>query len=333
MMKTDGPDHIRIPARGRAVRVNGKGAVPEFHQPVMVEEVLRFFEGVEDGTVLDGTVGGGGHAEAILERHSRCRLVAVDRDRDAIQEAENRLKRFEGRVRFLTMRFDQALDDIEIREEGLEGALLDLGVSSWQLEAEHRGFAFRKGLSLDMRMSPDEPRTAADLLNEEDESELARLFRMYGEERRARRLARLIVQRRRERPFRTSDDLVAALTRALERAPAARDKARTFQALRIALNQELDALANGLPRIRDALNPSGSLVVLSYHSLEDRLVKEAFRVWSRDCVCPPGLPVCSCRGKALGQPLTRGPLRPRSEEVRQNPRARSALLRAWRKAA
>jgi 16S rRNA (cytosine1402-N4)-methyltransferase len=184
-----------------------------------------------------------------------------------------------------------------------------------------------------MRMSPDEPRTAADLLNEEDESELARLFREYGEERRARRLARLVVQKRQERPFQTSDDLVATLARALDRAPAARDKARAFQALRIALNQELEALANGLPRIRDALNPSGNLVVISYHSLEDRLVKEAFRAWSQECVCPPGLPVCSCRGKALGHPLTRGPLRPRAEEVRRNPRARSALLRAWRKAA
>ncbi|MFC1661499.1 16S rRNA (cytosine(1402)-N(4))-methyltransferase, partial [Gemmatimonadota bacterium] len=174
---------------------------------------------------------------------------------------------------------------------------------------------------------------AADLLNQEEESELARLFRVYGEEPRARRLARQVARRRRERPLQTSDDLVAALGRALDRTPTPRDKARVFQAVRIALNKELEALADGLPRLRDSLKASGVLVVISYHSLEDRLVKDAVRDWSRECVCPPGLPICSCPGRALGTSLTRKPLRPEREEVHRNPRARSALLRAWRKAA
>jgi 16S rRNA (cytosine1402-N4)-methyltransferase len=185
-----------------------------------------------------------------------------------------------------------------------------------------------------MRMGGEEEgESAADFLNREPEAELARVFREYGEEPRARRLARVVVRRRADRPFETSDDLVAALARALGRGPSPRDMARVFQALRIEVNQELLLLSQTLPRIRDALNPHGVLAVISYHSLEDRIVKGSFREWSLDCVCPPGLPVCGCRQKALGAPLFRKPRRPGDEEISRNPRARSALLRAWRKAA
>jgi 16S rRNA (cytosine1402-N4)-methyltransferase len=178
-----------------------------------------------------------------------------------------------------------------------------------------------------------EGRTAADLLNDAPEAELARIFREFGEEPRGRRLAREVVRRRERQPLRTSDDLVAALARALDRIPTPKDSARIFQAVRIALNQELEALSQALPRIRDGLKPEGVLAVLAYHSLEDRIVKNAFRDWSRDCVCPPGLPVCVCRGRALGHPVFKGPRKASRREIEENPRARSALLRAWRKAA
>jgi 16S rRNA (cytosine1402-N4)-methyltransferase len=173
--------------------------------------------------------------------------------------------------------------------------------------------------------------SAADFLNRAPEEELARVFREYGEEPRSRRVAREVVNRRATRPFRTSDDLVAALSRALGRSPTPRDMARLFQALRIAVNQELSVLRQALPEIRDLLNPGGVLSVISYHSLEDRLVKEAFREWSLDCVCPPDFPVCACDHRAQGEPLFRKPRRPTESEVEKNPRARSALLRAWRR--
>ncbi len=304
-----------------------------FHEPVMVQEVLEVLEESRDGTILDGTLGGGGHAEAMLERWPGCRVLGVDRDPEAVRAAERRLASHRDRIRILQMTFDQAMNDAEIQREGLHGALLDLGVSSRQLDAERRGFAFRRGGMLDMRMEGEAGgATAADLLNEIPEEELARIFREYGEEPRWRRLAREVVGRRRNRPFRTSDDLVAALSGALGRSPSMREKARVFQALRIAVNRELDLLTETLPGIRDALTPHGVMAVISYHSLEDRIVKRAFREWSRDCVCPPGLPICTCRGKALGAPLFSGPRRPGSEEVERNPRSRSALLRAWRRA-
>jgi 16S rRNA (cytosine1402-N4)-methyltransferase len=256
----------------------------------------------------------------------------VDRDPEAIERAAERLKPYSDRIRFLNMRFDHAMEDAIVKRDGLDGAFLDLGVSSWQLDQDRRGFAFRRGLPLDMRME-GQGQTAADLLNQAPEEELARVFKDYGEEPRARRVAREVVRRRTRAPFRSSDDLVAALARALDRAPRPKDSARIFQAVRIALNEELETLDRALRSIRDALNPRGVLAVLAYHSLEDRIVKNAFREWSRQCVCPPGLPVCVCRGRALGALLFRSPRRPSAKEVERNVRARSALFRAWRKAA
>jgi 16S rRNA (cytosine1402-N4)-methyltransferase len=206
-------------------------------------------------------------------------------------------------------------------------------VSSHQLDDEARGFAFRRGVALDMRMDPRQERDAVRFLAESDERELVRVFRDLGEEPRARRLAREIVKRRATEPLTTSDDLVAALAVSLGRAPTAQDKARIFQAVRIAVNEELESLERGLPALRDALNEGGVFVVIAYHSLEDRMVKNAFRDWSAACVCPPEAPVCTCRGRPLGETLTRKPVRPSPEETARNPRARSARLRAWRRAA
>jgi 16S rRNA (cytosine1402-N4)-methyltransferase len=307
--------------------------VSTYHEPVLGTEVLELLAPRDQGFYLDGTVGGGGHTRLILDACPDCRVLAVDRDPEALEEARRALADVRPRVRFLEARFDLAPMDPEVRDRGLDGALLDLGVSSHQLDRDERGFAFRRGVALDMRMSGGSGRDARDFLAEADENELARVFKQYGEEPRSRRLAREIVKRRATGPVETSDDLVAALTVVTGRPPSAQDKARIFQAVRIAVNEELEALEAALPAIRDALNAGAVFVVIAYHSLEDRAVKNAFREWSRDCVCPPELPACVCRGRALGETLTRKVVRASDEEVERNPRARSARLRAWRRAA
>lgn len=324
-------DHSRD-ARSRREDAS-PGAARSYHEPVMVDEVLEYLDPRGDRLYLDGTVGGGGHARALLERCEGCRLVAVDRDPEALAEARETLEAFTGRVRFLHERFDQAVRDPEVRDRGLDGALLDLGVSSHQLDEDARGFAFRRGVGLDMRMNPGDEMDAAAFLARADEAELGTVFRELGEERRGRQLAREVVKRRATEALTSSDDLVAALTVVLQRPPTPQEKARIFQALRIAVNEELDALEKGLPALRDVLVDGGVLVVIAYHSLEDRIVKHAFREWSRSCICPPQMPICTCRGEPLGKTLTRKPIYPGDGEISRNSRARSARLRAWRKAA
>ena len=304
-----------------------------YHAPALLDETLELLAPADEGLILDGTVGGGGHSRAILDACPGCRVLAVDRDPEALAEARRTLEVHRDRVRFIRARFDEAAGDSEVRNRGLDGALLDLGVSSHQLDADGRGFAFRRGVVLDMRMDPDSALDAGLLLQEADEDRLYQVFREYGEEPRARRLAREVIKRRRTEPFETSDQLVAAMGTAYGRAPSAQDKARIFQAVRIAVNEELEALERALSALRDVLNAGGVLVVIAYHSLEDRIVKHAFREWSRACVCPPEIPMCACRGEPLGETLTRKPVRPSEAEMSQNPRARSARLRAWRKAA
>lgn len=302
-----------------------------YHVPVMVREVLSYLRPERGGTYLDGTLGGGGHAHAILSASPEVMLIGVDRDPDALAEAGVRLAPFGDRVVLTEANFAEAVDAAGIMEGELSGAVLDLGISSHQIDVEGRGFTFRSGAPLDMRMEGGAgEESAADLLNELPEEDLANIFYRYGEERRSRRLARTIAEMRTSAPLESSDDLVAAIDRSLPGATI-QDRARIFQALRIAVNREIDSLGKALPRIRECLAPGGVMVVLSYHSLEDRVVKDAFREWSRECVCPPGLPICVCRGKALGETLTRKPIMPSAEEVRENPRARSARLRAWRK--
>jgi 16S rRNA (cytosine1402-N4)-methyltransferase len=216
-------------------------------------------------------------------------------------------------------------------KQGFDAILLDLGVSSRQLDAEDRGFTFREGAPLDMRMDSDAVLDAAGWLNESGDQEMATAFKEYADEPKAMRLAREIVRRRENRPFRTSDDLVGAIRAVLGPRSGPADFARIFQAVRIAVNEELSGLASALPALRDRLNPGGRLIVISYHSGEDRIVKHAFREWSTDCICPPRQPQCTCRGEALGETLTRKSVVAGEEETRLNPRARSARLRVWRR--
>jgi 16S rRNA (cytosine1402-N4)-methyltransferase len=296
----------------------------------MVAEVLAHLRPERGGLYFDGTLGGGGHTEAILSA-GPARVIGVDQDAEALEVAKRRLDRFGDRVTLVHANF---ADAAEASDEALAGALLDLGVSSHQIDEATRGFSFRPGTPLDMRMSRamGSP-TAADLLNTLEESELADVFYYFGEERRSRRLAKSVVLRRAEQSFRTSDDLNAVLDAFYGPRITVQDRARIYQSLRIAVNRELEVLQRALDALRERLEEHGVFVVLSYHSLEDRIVKEAFREWSRDCVCPPELPVCVCRGRALGETLTRKPEMAGETEVEANIRSRSARLRAWKKGA
>lgn len=312
-----------------------KASGSEYHRPAMVDEVVEYLEPASTGLILDGTLGGGGHARALLEAWKGCRVRGVDRDPDALAAASRQLRGFGDRVTLVRARFDEAAAAAGVAGPSLAGALLDLGVSSRQIDADERGFTFREGAPLDMRMEGSGARgpSAADLLNEEPEAELSRTFRELGNERRARALAAEVVRRRALSPLRHAEDLTGAIESVYGRPALAKEKARVFQALRIRVNDELAALERALPAVREALLPGGVFVVIAYHSLEDRMVKNAFREWSRTCLCPPEIPVCVCRGEPLGSLLTRSVVRPSEAEVAENSRARSARLRAWRKAA
>ena len=307
-------------------------AVPEYHRPVLVEEVMTYLAG-GGGLYLDGTVGGGGHAAALLERCPECRILALDRDPEALEAARARLSPFQDRVCFAQKSFQDVGDRPGLPGEELAGALLDLGVSSHQLNSDRRGFTFRRGAPLDMRMDTGSSLTAAGFLATAPKAELIRAFRA-GQAPRPPALAARIVARRAARPPRTSDDLVAVLESVLARRATHAEKARLFQALRIRVNGEIDALEEALPAIRDALRPGGVFVVISYHSVEDGVVKRAFREWSDPSHgLPHRLPVRAADLKARGSVLTRKPVTPADEEIEANRRARPARLRAWRRAA
>ena len=303
-----------------------------YHAPVLASEVVGFLG--ERKRVLDCTLGGGGHSHALLS-NGVASVVGVDRDPDALAEAFQQLAAFSEQGRFTAVESNYAaLDSIRwLAGASFDGIFLDLGLSSHQINTTERGFTFRPGAPLDMRMGNDAAADAAELLNSADEGSLGSIFRDFGDERRAMRLAREIVRRRATQPFETSDDLVGAIRGALGPTTGPNDFARLFQAVRIAVNDELGGLERALPALRDRLDPDGVLVVIAYHSGEDRLVKNAFRDWSSACICPPKQPVCTCRGRPLGRTLTRRAVTASDDEIARNPRARSARLRAWQNAA
>jgi 16S rRNA (cytosine1402-N4)-methyltransferase len=293
------------------------------HVPVLAGEIRRLAGGRR--RAVDCTLGAGGHAALLVEAGAK--VLAIDADPAAVAAAGARFDR--GCVTTHHGRFAQPDLLAAVRTFRPDFVLLDLGVSSYQLDSDERGFSFRPGVPLDMRMDPQATRTAARVLNQYPEVDLERLFRDYGDERRARSLARAVARRRRQRAFAVSDDLVNAIREVLGPRSGPGDFARLFQAVRMEVNEERAQLEGALPALRDALVPGGVLAVISYHSGEDRLVKRAFADWARPCVCPPGQPVCTCRGRALGRLASRRGWQPSAEEVAANPRARSARLRAF----
>jgi 16S rRNA (cytosine1402-N4)-methyltransferase len=298
-----------------------------YHAPVLVEEILALFAGAS--RVLDCTLGGGGHSAAFL--NAGMDVTGIDRDRSAITEASRRLAPAIADGRFRAVSGNYADADMLLAPTAVfDAILLDLGLSSHQIDEPSRGFSFREGAPLGGSMDHD-GRSAADFLNEADDTELAAAFKDYGDEPKARRLADEVVRRRERRPFAVSDDFVGAIRAVLGARSGPGDFARLFQAVRIAVNDELTGLERALPALRDRLAPQGVLAVIAYHSGEDRLVKLAFREWSASCICPPRQPVCTCRGRPLGTLITRKPITAGDREVAHNVRARSAHLRAFRR--
>jgi len=301
------------------------------HQPVLYHEIIHALQPRSPGIYVDGTVGAGGHARGIIEASSPDgKLVGFDVDPHALELAKEALAPYGDRVRLFRASYLslgttlQSLGWIPV-----QGILLDLGASSMQFDTPERGFSFQKDAPLDMRFNPDSPVRAADIVNEASEQELADLIYRYGEERAARRIALAIV---RARPIRTTRQLAALIEAILpRRGRAIHPATRTFQALRIAVNDELNVIERTLPQTVEALAPGGRIAILAFHSLEDRIVKRFFQRESRDCICPPEQPICTCGHRATLKIITRKPVRPSEEEIRRNPRARSARLRVAEK--
>ena len=306
------------------------------HEPVLLREVLQWMNVREGGFYCDGTLGGGGHSEAILKASGGTACVyGIDRDEHAIRAATERLKAFPG---FTAIRgnFHDAKELLAEAGAGpLDGVLLDLGVSSPQLDVAERGFSYHEDAPLDMRMDQSQGMTAAELLNTADERELTAVIRDYGEEKWAARIARIICEHREKKPFETTFDLVGAVDAAIPKAVRRKDDGhparRTFQAIRIAVNDELTPLEQALKDLTDCLKPGGRICVITFHSLEDRIVKRCFKTLENPCVCPPKAPICTCGRKPVVKVLAGGAVAPTEEETERNPRARSAKLRVAEK--
>ena len=301
------------------------------HHPVLLDQVVELFiPALEDGGVLvDATLGRGGHSRAILEAAPKAELVGIDRDEVALVASRANLSAYSERIRLDRDDFKNLASVLErLGVASVRGVLLDLGVSSPQLDDASRGFSFREGGPLDMRMDTSAPLTAKHVVNEYAEKDLARVIARFGEERFARRIARAIVAARPLKDTTQLAEIVREAIPAAARRTGGHPARRTFQAIRIEVNGELTALERVLADVVDILEPGGRVAVLSYHSLEDRLVKTAFNEGAKGCVCPPDFPICACGAEARLRVLTRRPIRPGTEEIESNPRSSAAKLRA-----
>ena len=308
-----------------------KSYATAYHRPVLMEETLAALDIRPEGVYLDGTAGGGGHAFAVASRLTTGRLIALDRDPDAVREASRRLEGLSAVVvqaNFTAM--DRVLRELDV--EAVDGILLDIGVSSHQLDAPERGFSYHHDAPLDMRMSQSGP-TAADLVNTLSEQELADVFSRYGEEKFSRPIARAIGREREKEPIVTTGRLAEIIKNAVP-AAARRDghpARQVFQALRIAVNGELDCLSTALDTAFGCLKDGGRLAVITFHSLEDRMVKQRFAAWRQGCICPPDFPVCVCGRTPAAELVLRKPAQASRIELEENPRSRSAKLRCIRR--
>lgn len=301
------------------------------HQPVLGDRVVELLVPALEhgGVIVDATLGRAGHARALLEALPQASLIGIDRDPDALQASESDLAAYSDRIRLVRGDFKDLASVLErFGVASVRGVLLDLGVSSPQLDAAHRGFSFRNDGPLDMRMDPAQPLSAEDVVNNYAEKDLSRVIARYGEERFARRIAKAILRARPVSGTRALADIVKEAIPAATRRTGGHPARRTFQAIRIEVNAELEALELGLADAIDYSEPGGRVVAISYHSLEDRIVKRFFNEQARGCTCPPDFPVCVCGKKERVKVLTKRPVRPEAEEIASNPRAQAAKLRA-----
>lgn len=306
------------------------------HVSVLLEETIDSLNIKPDGIYVDGTLGGGGHSLEICKRLGDSgRLIGIDQDMDAIRAATDRLKNYSDKVTIVHSNYqniDSVLRDLSIG--GVDGIVLDLGVSSYQLDNADRGFTYREDTPLDMRMDQSQPMTAKDIVNEYSEQELFRVIRDYGEDSFAKNIAKHIVKARQDKPIETTgelNDIIRAAIPARVRQGGGHPSKKTFQAIRIELNRELDVLEQSLDKMIGLLNPGGRLSIITFHSLEDRIVKNIFRKNMNPCICPPEFPVCTCGRVPTGKVITRKPIVPDAEELSNNKRAKSSKLRVFEK--
>lgn len=308
----------------------------EFHHvSVLLNEAVSGLNIVPDGIYVDGTMGGGGHSREILKHLTGGRLIGFDRDSDAIGVCKSRLAEFSDSITFVNRNFNDIATVLqELGIEKIDGAVLDLGVSSYQLDCAERGFSYNLDAALDMRMDKSGEFSAYNVVNEYSEEKLADVIFEYGEERWAKRIAEFIAEEREKAPIETTGQLVSIIKKAVPkgaRADGPHPAKRTFQAIRIEVNGELSGLKQAILDFISCLKPGGRLCVITFHSLEDRIVKTAFAQAAKGCVCPPDLPVCICGKKPEGKVVTKKPVVPGRAELEENPRARSAHLRIFEK--
>lgn len=302
------------------------------HVSVLTQELIKYLNPKSQGVYIDCTLGGGGHSLALLELEPNCQIIGIDQDPQALKAAQTRLASFDGQVTYVQDNFRNLGEILTARDiEAVDGIFMDIGVSSPQLDEKDRGFSYQHDAQLDMRMDPLNPISAHNLVNELSATELTKIIRDYGEERWATRIANFIVEARHQAPVNTTGELVDIIKAAIPkkaRIDGPHPAKRTFQALRIAVNDELNVLEEALGQAINFLKPRARLAVITFHSLEDRLVKNAFKEFSDPCSCPKNLPVCVCGQKPLVKILTRKPIIAGSAELAENHRARSAKLRA-----
>ena len=304
----------------------------EFHHvSVLLNEVIEGLNIKENGIYVDGTLGGAGHSSEIVKRLKDGKLIGIDQDINALEKASKVLEDYKDNVILKHSNYvniDQVLKELDIDQ--VDGILLDIGVSSYQLDEEARGFSYNKDAPLDMRMDSTSPFTAWDIVNKYTQKELEEIIWNYGEDRWAKRIAEFIIAEREIKPIDTTLELVTAIKKAIPkkvRMEGHHPAKKTFQAIRIEVNRELEVLQNSITKMVHLLKPGGRLVIISFHSLEDRIVKEIFKELYNDCICPPQIPQCRCDKKREIQIITRKPIKPTQEEVEINPRSRSAKLR------
>lgn len=307
------------------------------HKSVLLEETIEGLHIKPDGIYVDGTLGGGGHSYEIAKRLSeKGHLYGIDQDEAAIEAAGERLKEYTDRVSIIRDNYENAVSDLkQSGVTGVDGIILDLGVSSYQLDTVERGFSYKYDTALDMRMDLRQPLSAKEIVNDYSQADLARIIRDYGEDKFANNIAKHIVAARQKKPIETTyelNDIIKAAIPAKMRAEGGHPSKRTFQAIRIECNRELDVLKNSLEEMIRFLNPGGRICIITFHSLEDRIVKSMFKKQENPCTCPPGFPVCTCGKVSLGKVITRKPILPSDEELEVNSRSKSAKLRIFERA-